>query len=199
MTVASYPVKKHKLSDSKEVRLIIDEAKGEAKVNALLKNQQLNVQFVTLFKNIKYDLDAKSKVVKEILTNVISGLPDINVESRATGSWGALKWNIRSNLGKELQKGFEKQVKVKIKQAQSKLDDFVNQKVGGGKSRLKNQLAGSTGGVDQTLKSKGSQIESAKNKAQGKMDSGKNAQTKKIENDGKKALKKLKKKFKLDF
>ena len=140
VSIASHPIGKQKLSQSNDVKLVLNEAQGSTKILITFRNEKVNIQITNWFKNFSYDIEAKSKNIKEILINVLQNLPEIYIKNQITGSWGNLHWVSNSNLGKALSNSFKNQVNKRIKEAKSKLKNHIHHRVQNHKKKLMDDL-----------------------------------------------------------
>ena len=194
--VGSFPIGKQKLSDSKDVRFVINSAKAESTFNAHLENQSLRVTLDNQFKEMVYDIDSKSKLVKEILTNIMGGIPVITLNARAGGTWQNLDIGMNSNLGDKLAEGFKAELQARINEAKAKIQKIVDEKIGAEKAKLTAEFDKVKNQVNGLIDSKKGEVEKAKKQAEAEFkkqkDSGQKKEIKKLENEGKKFLKGLK-------
>lgn len=195
LTVADFPVTGTSLSDSPDVKLAIQEATGASIIEAALVDEAVNVDMKNTFSEIKYDLQAKNNVVKEIIDNVLKGIPLVKMNAVVTGSLNDFDVHISSNLGDDLAKGFQKQLQAKIDEAKAQLNKLINDRIGGEKNKLKEQMDKTLGPVTKQLDERKAEADKAVNQAKGQSDSNqKSAQDqgkKKLEEEGKKLLKKF--------
>ena len=190
--VGGFPVTGTKLSDSPDVKLAINQAKGSSDMEAVFTNDILTMSMKNSFGDLKYDLETKNNVVKEIIDSVLKGIPTITVNANVKGSLHDLDIHINSNLGEELSKGFQKQLQAKIGEAKAQLQKQIDEKIGGEKNKLKAELDKANGGVTKDIDGKKSEadkvIKDAQNQVNGKQGGG---QKKKVEEEGKKLLNKF--------
>lgn len=192
ISVASFPVGESKLSDSSDVRLALAQAKGSSVLNAVLVDQALTVEIKNNFNNLKYDLEAKNKVVKEIIDNILKDIPTISLNANVKGSFSDFDVHINSNLGDELAKGFQKQLQAKIEEAKAQLRKLVDERIGAEKNRLKAEMDKTIGGLTKDLDAKKAEVDKTVNEAKNSANAGKNSGgQKKLEEEGKKLLKGL--------
>ncbi len=193
LKIGSYPTQELKLSDSKDVRLILSEATGGLDLNASLVNDQINLNMTNAFTQIKYDINAQNDMVREVLNKVFADIPMIDVKAKASGPWDKLNFSLSSNLGEELSKGFRAQVQAKIDQAKLQLRSLIDEKIGKQKKQLEQELGRVKGQVDGEVAKAQAEADKAKKTAQSEVDKQKSkGGTKKLEEEGKKLLKKLK-------
>ena len=196
MNVGSFPVKNLKLSDSSDVKLDLTRADGSSRVIAELEDQTIKMKVWNSFVNTQYDMKADSKVVSEILDNVLGGIPKVTVNAEVTGSISDIDLSINSNLGKELSKGFSRYMKEKTDAIKKKIDNQIRGRVDAEKKKLDSQFNKLKSGVDKTLKGKEKEIQQAKNEVKQSSKSKTDASKKELKDDLKKKGKDLLKKLK---
>jgi uncharacterized protein (TIGR03545 family) len=193
LNIEEYPLDRQVLSDSSDVKFAIQKAKGNLKILGSTKNNQLDFKLTNNFQNINYDIQAKSKMVQEILTNITNGIPLVDLNASARGEWNHLNWSINSNLGDELSKGFNKELQAKIADAKAKLNDFVNNKIKAEREKLTAKFESIKGDIEKTVSGKQKELETAKKQAQTQLDKQKGSSKNNLKEEAKKAEKKLKK------
>lgn len=193
MKVAKFPTGTYQLSDSKDVRLAITDSVGSSQLVAAYVNQEITIDIQNQFNGVKYDLEAKNKTVKEIIGAILTDIPMVDLNAKVRGSFSDFSVNINSNLGEELAKGFQKQLQAKLGEAQAQLKALVDQRIGKERDKLKAEMDKTVGQLTKDLGVKKEEVDKfiADAKAQVEGNKGK-GQTKKLEDEGKKLLKKLK-------
>ncbi len=193
MKVAHFPVTETKLSDSPDVTLAMTGANGSSEVTGTFVNSEITLAMHNTFNEIKYNLEAKNNVVKEIIDGVLKGIPLVNVNADIKGSLHNLDIHINSNLGDELSKGFQKQLQVKIDAAKAQLKKLVDEKIGANRDKLKAEMDKLTGDTTKGLDGKKSEVDKAIKDTEKQVSAGKSGggQQKKLEEEGKKLLKKF--------
>lgn len=195
LSVGRYPITEQKLLQSEEVNLGFKEALGSTKARLELREQMVNMTIEAAFDKIAYEVSAKNQMADEVLKNVIADLPKVTLTAGVKGSWTSLQFDFDSNLGRELQNGFAKQLQVKINEAKAKLQTMIDDVIGKEKNKLLGEFASSSGDVAKVLQSK----EGAMNELKGRLETEKNkainAQKSKLQNEAGKAVEDLKKKF----
>ncbi|MBT4763000.1 MAG: TIGR03545 family protein [Bdellovibrionaceae bacterium] len=197
-SIKSFPLGYKKLSSSDSVEFAIREAHGRSEIKGVMKDSKIQITAKNYFTKLKYDIASNNKDIKEVLTNVVNGMPLVTIVSEATGSWSDIKWNINSNLGSELSKGFKKQLQAKIDEARKKIKDYVDNKINAEREKLTGEFSKVKSEIDNKISKSKKQVTSAKNKATKDLNKNKakNKAKKNLEKKGKKALEDLKKKFK---
>ncbi len=193
MKVARFPTGTYQLSDSKDVRLAINDSVGSSQLVAAYVNQEVTIDIQNQFNGVKYDLEAKNKTVKEIIGAILTGIPMVDLNAKVRGSFSDFSVNINSNLGEELAKGFQKQLQAKLGEAQAQLKAMVDQRIAKERDKLKAEMDKTIGQLTKDLGVKKEEVDKviADAKAQVEGNKGK-GQTKKLEDEGKKLLKKFK-------
>jgi uncharacterized protein (TIGR03545 family) len=193
IAVNSFPVSGTKFADSSDVSLSMTQARGSSVMNASLVDETMKIELKNTFNDMKYDLQAKNKTVKEILDKILAGIPVITLNANILGSFSDFSMHINSNLGDELAKGFQAQLQAKINEAQVQLRKMVDAKIGGQRDKLKGDLDQTVGGLTKDLDGKKEEVDKAIKQAKASMEGEKDkGQNKKLEEEGKKLLKKFK-------
>lgn len=191
--VASYPVGEQKLVDSPDVRFVLSQANGGLNLEADLNGEGLDVRLKNAFTAPTYDISAKSSLLKDILTKVMAGIPMIDLNARAKGTWSHIDFDLNSNLGDELARGFKAQIQAKIDEAKAKLKALINDRIGAEKQKLTAKFEKLKGELTGEVSKSQGEIENAKKTAQAEIDKQKKQGSgKKLEEEGKKLLKKFK-------
>jgi len=193
LSVAKFPTGTYKLSDSSDVKLAINESVGSSQLVAALVNDELTVDISNKFNDIKYEVAAKNKHVQDILNGILGGIPMIDLNAKVRGSFSNFSLNINSNLGEELAKGFQKQLQAKLAEAQAQLRAMIDQRIGQERDKLKAEMDKTIGQLTKDLGLKKEEVDKVVREAKAQVEGGKGkGQNKKIEEEGKKLLKKLK-------
>lgn len=191
--VGGYAIDGKELVNSPDVQIAFKKAVG----GLTSKGQLIGLRDFTFdlnnqFRNVEYNVGAKDGNVQSILQGVFAGLPNVSLDVDGKGVLPAIDLNINSNLGPELQKGFEKQIQKKIDEARAKLQAFIDETVGKEKAKLEGDFNKVKAQIDGEVKKVQNQIEAEKAKATGKTDQAKkdaeNQAKKGVEDQVKKAL-----------
>ncbi|MEK6772996.1 MAG: TIGR03545 family protein [Bdellovibrionota bacterium] len=198
--VGSYPLAEKEFVQSPDVKIGFKKAQGSLLVNAHLEAyKDLKMKLDNQFKNIDYDVSSKDAVADSILKNVFAGIPQVSLVAEANGLLPHINFDIESNLGSELQKGFQKQIQLKIDEARKKIEQYVQKEIAQHKEKIEGQINQLKSQVEKELKKVQDQAEAQKKAAESKTDQAKkdaeNQGKKKLEEEGKKAVDDLKKKF----
>lgn len=191
MKIASFPVSRMALSESSDVTYAFDEAQGSSVISGTLIENKINMKMNNKYSNIKYDIKASSKDLKDVLLAVAKDIPVVTLNATAKGPWGSPNIGINSNLGNALSRGFKKQLDAKIQEARRKLKAFVDNKIKGERAKLDKQVAGVKKQFDAEVGKHKKEIDRAKSQI--------NAEKKKAKSGTQKKLDDLKKKIKLPW
>ena len=153
----------------------------------------------TNFSDATFKISAADKTVSEVLTQTLNAIHQFNVEVTATGELKDLNLDIRSSLGPALQASFENLLKNKIAEANTQLQNAVNNEIG----KLKSQLAHQTDGIKNQTNNEVSKVQNQMNDQKKMIDNRITAAKKdfehqaqkQLEDTGKKTIDDLKKKF----
>lgn len=198
--VGSYPVNGRPVVQSPDVNLSF--AKAAASLTAkgkLIGLKDFSFNLTNSLNQVKFDVQAQNPTVGEILKGIFDGIPVVNVNADISGTLPDFKADINSNLGPEIQKGFEKQVQKKIDEARAKIQAFVNDAVGKEKAKLEAEVAKFKSQLDGELKKVEAQLNAQKAQAEAKVNESKKRaedQAKQsLQNEAQKAAEELKKKL----
>lgn len=200
LKVASYPVIGRPLVQSNDVAIDLVKAQGSLDITGTLVGlTNLTLKIANKYTNASYDIKAKESTIQEILKGVFNGLPSIEIDAQAKGILPNVSFDIESDVGKELQRGFEKQIQAKIDEARRKIQALIDDQISAQKTKIDAQINQFKNQFDKEIKKLQEQAENQKKIAEGKADQAKkdseNQARKKLENEGQKAIDGLKKKF----
>ncbi|NQZ01663.1 MAG: TIGR03545 family protein [Bdellovibrionales bacterium] len=191
LKVGSYPMGEQVLSDSKDVTFNVKESTGQMVLTGKQEQQKVNMQIGNWFRNVEYEVAAKSDLVEEILKGVAKDVSNISINASAKGEWATLGWNVKSNLGDAIVKSFKAQVQKKINEARAKIKAMVDQKINAEKKKLQAQIDKVKNQVNGQINSKKKELDKAKKKVSGDLKKKQKGKKKSLENEGKKLLKGL--------
>ncbi len=193
MKVASFPVPEKMLSNSSDLTFGLKESNAKVNFSATLYDESLDIRWINVLNSPNYVVEAKNKVIQEVISNVVKGIPTVSLEARAHGPWSDINWSLKSNLGEDLATGLKAEVGKKIDEAKAKLEGLINEKILAKKTELLNQVNQTKAKYEGELKkliAKGDEqkkkIETELKEAQQKATGG---ATDKLKEQGKKLLK----------
>lgn len=193
LNIARFPITEQKLIDSDEVTLGFKEAMGASRLKVELENGGLKMNLFSRFDHIQHDVSAKAALVDEILKKVMNDLPAVTLKADVTGTWTDLNFSLESNLGQELQTGFQKQLQVKINAAKAQLQKAIDDAIGADKTRLTSEFSKTQGDTSKILKAKEAEITRLKDELEKQKNKALNEGKNKLQHEGQKAIDDLKK------
>lgn len=209
--VDSYPMGEKKILDSPDVQIGLKEASASILSSGeLVGLKDYEIKFGQTLKQAQFLASSKNEIVDDVLKNVFAGLPAVTIEAKAKGTFPNMSFDVYSNMGDELVRGFEKQVARKIEEAKAKLNAFIQDMVGKEKQKLEAEVQKLRNQFDSEVKKVEAQLDQKKKEGEGKVKAAQqdaekqadqakkaaeNEAKKKLETEGKKAIDDLKKKF----
>jgi len=198
--VASYGIEGKDVVASDEAKIAFKKASGSIKTHGdLIGLRKITMNFDNSISKIDYEISAKNDILNQILKDTFAGIPVVTIDAKASGDLPNFNLDIESNIGGELEKGFNKQINKKVEEAKVKFNAMIEQAIGKQKSEVEAQINKSKAQLDGEVKKINDQISKEKAKAEkqsdsAKKDSEKSAQ-KQVEQEGQKALDEMKKKL----
>ncbi|MGZ3774117.1 MAG: TIGR03545 family protein [Pseudobdellovibrionaceae bacterium] len=198
--VDSYPLSGRELVKSNDVQIMFNKATGNLAIDGkIIGLKNTSVAMNNTFTNIDYAVFAKNEIADQILKGVFAGIPSVNLTIDGHGEFPDIPLSINSNLGPELQKGFEKQIQAKINEAQKKIQALIDQEIGKQKAQIDAQLNQMKHQFETEVQKAQNQLNEQKKQAESKAGQAKkdaeNQGKKQLEKEGQKAVDELKKKF----
>lgn len=198
--VGSYALAGKELVDTPDVQIAFNKAYGSVKMDGSLTGLKLfTMNLENRFSKLDYKIAAKNEIADSILKAVFAGIPVVTLDAKAQGELPTPALEVNSNLGPELQKGFERQLQAKIDEARKKIQAYVNEQIGVQKARIDSEIAKAKDQANKEVQKVQAQVDGEKKQAEAKMDQSKkdleNQGKKQLEQQGKKALDDLKSKF----
>lgn len=198
--VDSYAISGKELVKTPDVEIAFNRAKGSLGISGkLVALKELSLNLDNKFSQIEYNVASKNEVADQILKAVFAGIPVVTLTVDAHGTLPNFPMSINSNLGPELQKGFERQIQAKIDEARKKIEAYVNEEIGKQKARVESEIAKLKGDLEKEVKKAEVQLNEQKKTVEARIEQAKkdaeNQGRKQLEKEGKKAVDELKKKF----
>lgn len=172
--VGSYPVAGRPVVESPDVSLTF--AKAAANLTAkgsLVGLRDLKFKLHNALNDVAFDVKAQNPTVDEILKGIFAGIPRVTLDADISGMLPEFKADISSNVGPEIQKGFEKQVQKKIEEARAKIQAYVNEQIGKEKAKLEAEIAKFKSQLDGEIKKVQDQLNAQKAQAEAKVNQSK--------------------------
>ncbi len=183
--VGSYLLNSKELVNSPDVKLGFQKAKGDFSIRGNLKSlSQINYSLVNNIKNIDYIVESSNSTVKDILVGVFHGIPVVLLEAYGEGTLPDFNLNITSNLGPEIQKGFEKQLQKRINEAKERIQKLVRDSIGKERAKVEAEINSAKTQAEAEIKKVQDQLQAQKSQGEDKINQAK----KDAENQAKKAL-----------
>lgn len=195
LQVASLALKDMTLVNSEETKIGFKTAQGDSNFLLDLQGPEVKMKIGAGFDNVDYAIDAKNKMLADILSKTFAGLPKVTMQAGVDGTWEHLNFKIDSNLARELQAGFARQLQAKISEAQAKVQELIDGRIGEQRQKLLDQFAGVQNQIKRELAGKQAEIDKAKNSLDKAKNDAVKGQSKQLQDQGKKALDQLKSKF----
>ncbi|MES2528646.1 MAG: TIGR03545 family protein [Bdellovibrionota bacterium] len=145
--VNSFGVPEKMFVNDKNMKFGFLNANGSSTITAELEGEKVNMSWISALTKPQFLVETKNKIAHEILTNVVNGIPVINLNGRASGTFSNLNMDIQSNLGTELAQGFSREIGLKVKEAQDKLQALVDEKIKQPQAQLMAAINGNNGNV----------------------------------------------------
>lgn len=165
--VTSYPLKGMKMINSSDLTFNLQESTPSASFGGVIENESISLAIQNVFKKNQFEVNAKQKMVKDIFTRVVAGLPEVVLNASLEGSFSHFSASLNSNLGSELASGFKREIQAEIENKRKEIENFVQNRIKGEKEKLtqqfekiKNQLNSEISGRQKEIQA---QIDGAKN------------------------------------
>jgi len=151
------------------------------------------------FKNAKFEVSAKEKLVDELLKNSFAQLQTFDLNAQAQGSLSNLNVNVNSSLGQKLETALTASVQKKIDDLNLEIKNKIDVEINKTKSDLEKQISNLTKGYLNNASDSEKKLTAQKNIADEKINQSKkdieNKAKNKLKEEGQKTLDDLKKKF----
>jgi uncharacterized protein (TIGR03545 family) len=181
VSVGSFPVKKNTLTQSKDVSLGYNSAKGSSRIDFNMKDRQIEINSRSVFTELDYFVTATDKNVERLLTNVTKDLDNLDLNIKAQGAWNKLRLNINSNLGDRLVRAIKGQIEAEIKKARQQVEQHVQGLIAGERAKLDKELGQLEQKLGVSLKSREDAVKSVEQTADNKKKEVKKEQQQKID------------------
>ncbi len=206
--IASYPVDKKMLLEGKDLELGFSKATGSSMIKASYSDNMLEFSISNAYKQLETIVSSSNKEVDEILKTIMSGIPMWTIDASGSGVFPDLPIELKSNLGGEMARGFEKILQQKIEEAKAKVKKIIDEAVAKEKARLEGDLSKIKNQLESEVKKVKESLAKQKSELDAKVEETKKSETKKLQNklesevkkqlgpDSKKKLDDLKKQIK---
>lgn len=197
--VGSYPLEGKELVQG-DVEIAFNRAAGAMTLEGnLIGFKKVALSLQNSFSQIDYKIEAKNNDIKGILKNVFAGIPVVTLNASGTGELPKVDINVNTNLGAELQKGFEREINAKIEEAKKRVQKIIDEEIGKHKAEVEAQINKLRSQVEGELKKGQDQLNAQKQQAEQKVNQAKkdaeNQAKGALQKEGQKTLDDLKKKL----
>ena len=147
--VGSFMVPEKMFVNDEKMKFGFKNAIGSSTINAKLVQEKIQMTWESALNKPQFIVESKTKLAQEMLTNILNGIPLININGTVGGTFKNLDMSITSNLGDELGNGFRREIGNKLTEAQDKIQSLVDEKI----MKPKNDLMAAIGGNKNNLAS----------------------------------------------
>lgn len=197
--VGSYPLIGKELVQG-DVEIAFNKATGAMNLEGTLANfKKVTLNLQNSFSQIDYKIEAKNNDIKGILKNVFTSIPVVSLRASGKGELPSVDIDVSTNLGSELQKGFEREINAKIEEAKKRVQKVIDEEIGKHKAEVEAHISKLRSQVEGELKKGQEQLNAQKQQAEQKTNQAKkdaeNQAKGSIQKEGQKTLDDLKKKL----
>lgn len=145
--VGSFQVPEKLFVNDEKMKFGFQNAIGSSTINVKMVQQNITMSWDSALTQPKFIVESKTKLAQEMLTNILNGIPMININGNVSGTFKNLDMSISSNLGDELGNGFKREIGNKLAEAQTKIQNLVDDQI----MKPKNDLMAAIGGNKSNL------------------------------------------------
>ncbi len=142
--VNSFKVPERLFVNDEKLKFGFLSAVGSTTFTANLQEQELQMNWTSALTKPQFLVETSNKLAKEMLTNIVNGIPVITINGNARGTFANFSMDISSNLGSELSQGFTREIGAKVAEAQDKINSLVEEKILRPKEELMAAIGGNT-------------------------------------------------------
>lgn len=184
-SLGAFPLDGRDLIRSDDLAISFTKAQGQMKLRGeLVGLKDFKMALNNNFTQVAYNIEAKSKDADELLKKIFAGIPVVTLNADGHGILPGISLSVVSNLGAELQRGIENQIKAKVAEARAQLEKHVQDQVGAQKAQLEAQFNEIKNGVEKEVSKLTGQAEAQKKSIEAREQQAKHD----AENQGKKKL-----------
>lgn len=199
-SVASYPLQAISLMQNNDGTIAIPKASVNIAARAATVGfKEYNIGLTNTFNSVQFDLQAKEKIVEEILRNAFTQLTTFDLKAEAKGSLSSLDVDVSSSLGDKLQDALSASVKQKIDELNKEIKLKIDNEIGKVKADIEKQISSLTKGYVNNVNDVQGKLDAQKNIADEKIAQAKkdieNKAKNELQDKAKKAAEELKKKL----
>jgi uncharacterized protein (TIGR03545 family) len=149
--IGRFPFKGRSLSKSDDLNLKLNPATAGVTFKGVKNGELADVALDARILTPSFEVDAKKKLVKEIVSNSLSNMQALTLKGNASGPWEKLKWKFNSNIGRQLANGFKKELGLRVEKAKADLKRKLLAKIGPQKEKYRQQVDKVKNDLNQTL------------------------------------------------
>lgn len=179
--VDSYPSDKKMLVSSKDIEVGFNKAIASAQIKASYSDGMIDFALSNSYGQLEQIVMASNKEMNDILQSVMAAIPNWTIEASGSGTIKDLPIEIKSNLGTEIARGFEKILNEKIAEAKAKVKKIVDEAVSKEKAKLESEINKAKNQFNSELNNLKEVLAKQKNELQFKVDEAKKEETKKAQ------------------
>jgi uncharacterized protein (TIGR03545 family) len=200
MGINSYILNNLNLMQSKDGEISIPSSNTSVFASGeILGLKKYDMKFKNEFSNVDFKVTTSDKTINDVLTETLKAINKFDLEATAQGELKDLDLDIRSSLGGDLQKSFEKLLQGKINEANENLQKSINNEIGKLKSQVQAQTDAIKNQAQAEVNKVQAQVNDQKKLAEDKVNLAKkdfeNQAKNKFEDEAKKKLEEMKKKL----
>ncbi|MBY0553947.1 TIGR03545 family protein [bacterium] len=198
--IDSYPIADMQLIQSKDATISIPLTDSSfLTTGEVLGFKNYDIKLNNTFSNVSFQIASENSTVNEVLKSTLGTINKFDLQASAKGELKDLNIDIRSSLGGDLEKAFQKLLQNKINEANEKLQAAINSEINKLKTQFTAQVDSLKAQAQTEVKKLQTQIDDQKKQAETKI-----AQAKKdfedkakaqVQKEGQKQLDDLKKKL----
>ncbi len=198
----SFPVEApRELIKSPDVSMNLQRSNGRLNIATRIEAlKTYSIDLKSTLTQFEFGVEAKQKLVKEIIDNALKTIPEIFITAKANGTFPNFPLQIDSNLGRELGKALEAELRAQVDKARKELEARVQAEISKNREALDKQIAGLKNQVQGEIAKLQGQADAQRKSAESKIQEAKKGEEdkakKQLSKEGEKALKNLKKKLK---
>ncbi|MFP5386215.1 MAG: TIGR03545 family protein [Bacteriovoracia bacterium] len=140
--VNSFAVPAKMFVEDEKLKFGFKNAVGSSTISATMSENKINMDWNSRLTQPNFLVETSNKVAREMLTNIVNNISFITIDGDARGTFSDLKLELRSNLGEELSQGLTREIGAKVTEAQSKINQLVQEKIEKPQETLKSLIGG---------------------------------------------------------
>jgi uncharacterized protein (TIGR03545 family) len=129
-------VKDIELTNSDKAKINLADSGLKNKFDGVLAENGMSLNLKTFFEQTKWKVDTNSKKVAQVAGAVFSGINRFSITTQIKGKIEDPKLNLKTDLGRLLEKGLKREIKQRLEQAQKRVKDKVSGLLNSEKARI---------------------------------------------------------------